>query len=336
MKYLILTLVILASVYGIMWELSKEKYQLEYGISFNQNYATSLGLDWKTVYTSMMTDLKPKYIRIAAMWSEVQKDKDSYDFVDVDWMMNLAGKNNTKVILVVGQKAPRWPECHVPDWVSDYSASDAEVYLAGYIEETVKRYRNHQALEIWQVENEPFISFKFGSCENYRKDLVEGEVELVKKIDPTHKIMLTDSGELSTWRKPIKLGDYFGTTLYRVVRTPKGRVISYAWLPPAFYRLKAQFWGLDQFNFFIAELQAEPWFTGAGAQNTPIVEQEKTMSPDRLKEHLDYVTHIGSPRAYLWGVEWWYFMKKEHGDSRYWEIIKDKIKETNFETVIEI
>ena len=314
-------------VYG--WNQNSQVYPVEYGISFNQVHATSLGLDWKETYVEMLNDLQPKYIRVAAMWSEVQKDKTIFDFSDVDWMMDMAEKYGTNVVLVVGQKAPRWPECHVPAWINNYSAVDSEVHFWDYVAETVERYRDHEALEIWQVENEAFIKFRFGECENYRVDLVEREIDLVRELDPNHPVMLTDSGELSTWSKPIKLGDYFGTTLYRVVRTPKGGIWTYDWLPAVFYRWKAQIQGKDLSTFFVAELQAEPWFTDAGAEDTPVDEQEKTMDPERLERHLDYVTHIGVPRAYLWGVEWWYFMKEERGDGRYWDIVKKRIEDTN-------
>lgn len=326
---LILIIISIAGITFYLWNLNRQTFPVEYGISFSQNHASSLGLDWKETYTTMLKELKPKYIRIAAMWSEVEKKKDIYDFGDVDWMMNEAGKYHARVTLVVGQKAPRWPECHVPEWLVDYSDAENEKYLMDYIEATVNRYKSHPALEFWQVENEPFIRFEFGDCHRYREDLVEEEIALVKSLDKPHKIIITDSGEISSWHKAIKAGDYFGTTLYRIVRSSKGKIWNYDWLPPVFYRLKAALWGRDLNTFFVSELQAEPWFTGAGANETPIEIQEETMNPERLEKHLDYVTHIGVSRAYLWGVEWWYWMKKTHEDSRYWDLVGKIIEDTN-------
>lgn len=323
--FLIIFVSSLLGLYGLLFLFSLKTYPVEFGISFNQDHAQSLGLDWKKTYLEMLTDLKPKYIRIAAMWSDVETTRGKFDFANVDFMMNEAAKNNTKVVLVVGQKAPRWPECHVPDWYKKIAATD-NTYLSSYISETVKRYAHHPALEIWQVENEPFINFKFGDCLNYRPELVPDEVVLVKNLDPNHKIMITDSGELSTWYHAVRAADIFGTTLYRVVRTPGGTYFYYDWLPAGFYHLKAKLFGLNNENFFIAELQAEPWFTDSDPTNTPITEQEKSMNPDRLQKHLDYVTHIGSSRTYLWGVEWWAFMKEKKNDGRYWEMVKERLK----------
>lgn len=324
-KFLGYTIAIILILYTILVVFSAKRFDVEYGISFNQNHATDLGLDWKDVYTEMLIDLKPKHIRIAAMWSDVEEVKGVFDFDRVDYMMDLALEYDTKVILVVGQKAPRWPECHVPGWL-DYGSEESKDHLLSYVEKTVERYKDHKALELWQVENEAFIPFEFGECNNYNKTAVYDEIALVKKLDTDHKIIITDSGELSTWRKASKAGDLFGTTMYRVVQTPGGMTFNYDWLPAGFYRFKSWFWGRGYDDFFVSELQAEPWFTDSNPWNTPIEDQEKTMNPKRLARHLDYVERVGASRAYLWGVEWWYLMKDHKDDARYWDLVKEKIQ----------
>ncbi len=307
----------------IFWAFSHKTYNVEYGISFNQNHATHLGLEWKDVYREMLEELKPQYVRVAAMWSEIEEEKGEYDFSDIDWMMNMAAKYDSKVVLVVGQKAPRWPECHVPEWIHTYEAPDAKKHLLDYVQETVLRYKKHPALELWQVENEAFIRFEFGNCEGFDVDAVYEEVALVRELDPDRKIVMTDSGELATWRRASKTGDIFGTTLYRIVRTPGGRIFSYDFLPAGFYRLKAKFWKKTPETFFVSELQAEPWFTDTNPLDTSIDDMEETMNPERLEKHLDYSSRVGASRVYLWGVEWWYYMQTERGDSRYWDIIAE-------------
>ncbi len=296
---------------------NKRVYEIDYGVSFNQNYATSLGLDWRTVYTEILRDLSPKYIRISAMWSEIERDKGVYDYDDVDWMMAMAGEYGVEVLLVIGQKAPRWPECHVPSWL-DYEDVEFKNYLLTYVRNTVERYRDHRALQMWQVENEPFIGFAFGECAEYHQEFVEDEISLVRSLDPIRKIVLTDSGELSLWRKPVEYGDVFGTTLYRVVRTKGGYIFTYDWLPASFYRYKSFYRGLNYEEFIIAELQAEPWFIDVGAEMTPLEEQLETMNMKRFEKTIEYSGRVGAHRAYLWGVEWWYFMKMR-GMDEFWD-----------------
>lgn len=304
--------------------LNRKTYQVDYGVSFSKVYAESLGLDWKEVYLEMLQDLNPKYVRITAPWNYVEPEKGKFSFSEIDWQMNEALKNGTKVTLVVGQKTPRWPECHTPSWVIEEGITKEKVFI--YIEEVVKRYKDHPALEIWQVENEPFINFKFGECTNYHSEWVEEEIILVKSLDSAHKIIITDSGELSTWNKSINASDFFGTTIYRVIALKNGKYFSYDWvLPPVFYKFKALFLGRSLDSIYVSELQAEPWFINGNQTSIPLEEQEKSMNIKRLEKNLDFVTHIGVSRAYLWGVEWWYWMKTEKNNSLYWDMVKEYI-----------
>lgn len=325
-KIIIFCIAALLIFYGFLWFSSQRIYPIEYGISFSKQHAQSLGLDWQKVYLALLDELKPKYLRFSATWMEIEPQRGSFDWGDIDWQMAEAAKRDVEVTLVVGQKAPRWPECHVPGWALDLSESEYRRELVVYLQAVIERYQNHQALEIWQVENEPFIKFRFGECQRFEESLVKEEIEFVRFLDPEHKIMVTDSGELSTWRQASRVGDIFGTTVYRVVKTPLNIYWSYDWLPAAFYRWKANFWGLDVKNVFISELQAEPWFVDTNPTNTAIEEQEKSMDPERLTKHLKYASQIGTPRAYLWGVEWWYWMKENKGDKRYWEMVKEELK----------
>jgi len=311
--------------YGCLWLLSNKQYPVEYGISFSRFHAQSLGLDWQKVYLTMLDELKPKYIRLAATWSETEAEKNKFDFTAVDWQMNEAKKRGVKVLLVVGQKAPRWPECHVPEWSKKENNSEYSRSLFNYVKTVVERYQKNTALYMWQVENEPFIKFRFGECEHYDSTLVNDEINLVRSLDKNHKILITDSGELSTWQDSAKAGDLLGTTIYRIVRTPGGRIWKYDWLPAAFYRLKAEFWGVKLENFIVAELQAEPWFASSGPSNTDLEEQAKTMNLGRLENHFNYTEKIGVSQAYLWGVEWWYWMREVKNDASYWELVKTRI-----------
>ncbi len=324
LKTILIIIAALAIVWMVLFLASQKKYPVSYGISFSDEYAASLGLDAREVYTAMLEELQPKYIRIAANWDEVEAVKGEYNFDSVDWKMNVAAEHGAQVVLVVGQKAPRWPECHVPEW-NDYSMEESKEHLLDYVRATVERYKDHEALDVWQVENEPFIRFAFGHCEGYNEEAIYEEMDIVRELDPGRKILVTDSGELGLWTTAGHAGDLFGTTLYRVVRSPGGRIFTYDWVPAGFYKFKAKVLGIDMDRFWVAELQGEPWFADGNPQNTPIDVQEETMNPKRLAKHIDYTERIGVERAYLWGVEWWYFMKEVHGDARYWELVKKRI-----------
>src|SRR3989338_3207887 len=316
-KRMILELIILLLLgsYGVLYVLSAKKYPIEYGVSFNAVHAAWMGLSWKEAYRAILEELKPRFVRISVAWDAVEKNRNQFNLSDVDWQMEEAMKHGAKVMLVIGQKTPRWPECRVPEWAASLPAEEFKEEFLAYIRYVVSRYEKHSALEFWQVENEPFILFGFGECGQFRRELVEETIALVKELDPNHKIVVTDSGELGTWLRAPRAGDLFGTTIYRIVRTPGGRIIKHDWIPAAMYRMKAQALRLNREDIFISELQAEPWFVSSTPMTASIEEQEKTMNPERLKKHLEYASHTGFPRAYLWGAEWWYWMRSEEHTS---------------------
>jgi len=318
-KFAIFLILILVVIYVLLWVFSFKKYNVEFGVSFSPEYAESLGLDSKKVYAEILTDLKPKYIRLAVPWSRVEVDRNAYSFVNVDYYMNEAEKHNVKVLLALGQKVPRWPECYIPEWIKTTPVNEKKKELLSYIETTVNRYKNHPALEYWQVENEPFIKFEFGECGIFDESSVMEEVNLVHSLDNKHKVIMTDSGELSTWQKASSMGDILGVTVYRVVRTPNGVVWTYNWVPPSVYKIRASFWNRDYNNFFVSELQAEPWFSGGTPANTKIDIQEQTSSLAQMQKNIAFTKKVGASRAYFWGVEWWYWMKTTQNNPSYWE-----------------
>ena len=296
-----------------------------YGISFNSEYASYLGLNPRQVYEKILGEWGFTHIRLSAQWNLIEKTKGQYDWKELDWMMSEAAKKNAKVILTVGHKTPRWPECHFPDWVdiSNHQAHKEDFF--DFFKVVVGRYKNHPALEIWQIENEPFLGF--GECAHLSKELLVEEVAQAKLWDPNHPTMVTDSGELSLWRHTAKQADFFGTTLYRVVWSKMLGYWSYDWILPSFvYRAKLWFNGRDPNTAFVAELQAEPWIPDANLVETPLAEQFKSMSLERLKKNIAFADKTGMARAYLWGAEWWYWLES-HGAPEFSEYIKQLKKE---------
>lgn len=325
-KLVIGSIVLFLVIYCVLWFMSRKEYKVDFGISFSPEYAESLGLDSKEVYGEILTDLKPKYIRLAVPWSRVEINRGAYSFSNIDYYMNEAEKHNVKVLLSLGQKVPRWPECYIPEWIKTTPVVEKKRELLSYIETTVKRYKDHPALEYWQVENEPFIKFEFGECGIFDESSVKEEVELVKSLDSKHKIIMTDSGELSTWQKASSMGDVLGVTLYRVVRTRSGFIWNYSWIPASVYKLRASLWGKDYYNFFVSELQAEPWFDGGTPANTEISIQEQTSSLSQMQKNISFAKKVGASRVYFWGVEWWYWMKNTQNNPVYWEEGKKELE----------
>jgi len=295
--------------------------QMVLGVSFSTQYARYLGLDVPEVYKTILDDWKFRNLRLTARWDQSEPQPGKFDFTELDYLMNEAAKRKAKVILAMGQKTPRWPECNVPDWTKNLSDQDYYSSLNNYLKTVVEHYKNHPALEIWQVENEPFLAFG-KTCRKLDTQKLGTEISTVKNIDSNHPVMVTDSGELSWWNKTAKAGDIFGTTAYRIVWNSHLGYFTYDWLPAAFYRLRAIYHGLSLKNTYVAELQAEPWISDYTINSDNISEQLKSMNFDRLKKHIDFAKRTGFARAYFWGAEWWYWLKI-HGYSDIADYIKN-------------
>jgi hypothetical protein len=325
-KFLKITGIIFVLAFAVIFFLSlnagKKAKKIEYGISFSYPYARNLGLDWQQVYRDMLDELKPSVVRVPVYWNSVEAERGVYRFDEVDFQVDEAAKRNIGVVLGVGRRLPRWPECHDPDWLKGLSKDSGEYAQLAYVEAAVKRYSEKSNVTMWQVENEPFLG-TFGECPALDEDFYDSELSLVKRLDPSRPILVTDSGELSMWFKAASRGDVFGTTLYRFVYSDIfNRYWSNFYIPRWFYRAKG---GLIRIanpgkKIIIAELQAEPWTT-KGITNTPIEEQFRTMGMSQFRYLTGFGKDLGYSSQYLWGVEWWYWMKTQN-HPEFWEAAK--------------
>ncbi|MEI6627552.1 MAG: hypothetical protein WCL61_03070 [bacterium] len=317
--WIILSILILIIIGSYFLNFSPKK--VIYGVTFSQQYAKDeLGLDWKQVYTAILDDLKVDHIRLSAYWNHNEPSQGISNYEDLDWQINEASKRNVKIILAVGDRLPRWPECHSPEWAKKLAQSDFETALLNFVETTTNRYKGNKNIIRWQVENEPFLG-TFGECRPLDKNLLKKEIALVKKIT-NQPIMVSDSGELSTWIPVSQVGgDILGSTLYNVVYNPN--IGYWRWFfPPALYQFKA--WYIRTFTpvkkVIIAELQAESWHkAGLNLSQMTLKQHFETMTPQGLLYNTAYAKKAGFDEVYLWGAEWWYFMKEKQNYDNYWK-----------------
>ncbi len=292
---------------------------VRYGVTFSPEYARYLGIDPQKTFATIINDWKFKDVRLAAEWDTVEPSPGKFNFTELDSLMNQSAAAEVKVVLAVGQKTPHWPECHLPAWATTLSDSAYAAARTEYISTVVERYKNHPALEIWQVENEPLLDF--GSCPPFSVADLEAELALVKKLDPLHGTLVTDSGEINSWQTTARIGDYFGTTLYKIVWNKYTGYLHYDWFPASLYRARAWLAKRSPETAFIIELQAEPWLPDKPITEVSIEEQDKSMSIERLKKNVVFAHRVGFSRIYLWGAEWWY-LQAEAGRGEFAEYAK--------------
>jgi hypothetical protein len=294
------------------------------GITFSSRYAADLGLDWKETYLALLDGIGVRKVRIPVYWDLVERTEGQYDFSDIDWQVDETDKRGGEIILVIGQRVPRWPECHIPGWVGENEVL-REKQLLHFMQAAVERYRDRGVVKIWQVENEPFLVF-FGQCPPFRREMLDKEIAWVKQLDPSRRILTTDSGELSLWYQAAHRGDEFGTTMYRHIYKHGYGYFTYP-LGPNFFIAKR--WLVEfltvQEHFSVIELQAEPWASGWVA-NVPLEEQFRTMDEQKLVENVTYAKRVGFPEIYLWGAEWWYWLKVSKDYPALWDTAQQLFK----------
>lgn len=324
----ILILIIIALAISLLvyfnLPVSQTNINAQLGVTFSSRYAQDIHLDWREAYTAILDDLQAKKIRIPAYWDLVEPEKDKYDFSDLDWQIAEARKRNVEIILVVGQKVPRWPECFIPAWAQNDN-EQRKKELLNFIFTTAERYKNEPAVKYWQVENEPFLDF--GICPDLDVELLDAEIALVKSVDPSRKIIITDSGELSLWYQAASRADIFGTTMYRTIWKEGLGYFDYP-IGPRFFQFKRLINKIfaKQNNIIIVELQAEPWIAG-WTTDSALSEQFKSMNAEKLRDNINFARKTGFSEIYLWGAEWWYWLKVEKNHPELWDEAKNLFKQ---------
>ncbi len=292
---------------------------IQYGISYNVPYIHELGLNERDVLDAFLTDLQVRHLRMSAHWTLIEPKKDQFDFSWMDRDLRKVEAVDGSIIFGVGRRLPRWPECHVPPWAKELTWEAQKQEIREYITAVVMRYKDSPAITHWQVENEPYLGvFAYDHCGEFDEKFLEEEIALVKSLDPTRQILVTDSGNLGTWKGAFSHGDLFGTSVYVYFWNPElGRFKTV--LPPWFYRVKDRLVKLvyGEKETLLIELSLEPWLLEPVTQ-VPIETQYSRMNTQTFDEIVAYAQHTRYEKQYLWGGEWWYWLK-EQGHPEMWE-----------------
>jgi len=290
------------------------------GVSFSQYQAEQYKMDWREAFIGTLDDLQFKHYRLAAYWNRIEPAPDRYDFSETDWMLDEAAKRGAKVKLVIGQKLIRVPECFYPDWLNRKNPDLVEERVNKMLATVVNRYKNHPAIEGWQVENE-FLLYSFGDCPaaNLSNTKLRREIATVREADPSIPITLTQSNQFGF----PAIGphtEYYGFSMYRKVWN---KALGYSTYPQ---RGIYNWWKAATIETYwpttvtIHELQAEAWGP-RGNEALSYEESQKSMSLDQLKDNIAYARETNIKRFDLWGAEWWWAMKQQ-GHPEYWDYIR--------------
>lgn len=296
------------------------------GATFISGYAEHFGLNPRETMAAVIDDLDIKHLRLVSYWNEGEPRPGLLDFSDLDWQFRMAEAKGAKVSLAIGLRQPRWPECHMPQWAAELPKELWIPELMEYIEAVVMRYKDSPALDSWQLENEFFLSI-FTKCADNSKQRLIDEFNLVRSLDPDHKIIMSVSGDWGIAYRDDPQPDIYGMALYKRVYEPKifKRYIEYPF-PSWLYSGRAGVMELlHGKHSIIHEMQAEPWPQNPPLKDVPIDEQYLSMSPERFSDRMSFAVKTGMKHFDLWGVEWWYWLKTKNNSPEMWETGKSEI-----------
>lgn len=325
----ILIIIIIGTMYGIArWYIASESSQpYKLGVSFSPEYAASLGLNPQKTMKALI-GIGVKEFRLDSYWSNMEPSPGVYNFSSLDWQFNLATKAHAKVILVLGLRQPRWPECYMPSWANNEPQSVWQGQLENFMAKVIGRYKNSPALASYQLENEYFLK-GFGICKNFSRSRLISEYNLIKRLDPNHSIILGRSNNGIGFPIGKPTPSEFSISIYRRVwdANVTHRYLEYPF-PAWYYAFLA---GVQKIflhrDMIIGELQAEPWpANGKPITKTTLAEQNKSFNAERLNARFKYAKATGMRNVIMWGSEYWYYRLVKLHDPSVWNVAKEQFK----------
>ena len=320
-------IVLVGGMYGVaQWYIQSEKNKpLQMGVSFIPAYASSLGLNPEETMDAL-TGIGVKHFRLVSYWNQLEPVKGQYDFSLLDWQFEKAEQADAKVMLTLGLRQPRWPECHMPDWARQEPKSEWEPQLKAFIKATVERYKDSPALQQYQLENEYFLK-GFGICTDFDRRRLIDEYNLVKQTDPSHPIVVGRSNNAVGFPVGQPRPDEYSISVYKRVWDAgvTRRYLEYpfpAWFYGYLAGVQKIFQGRDM---MISELQAEAWPARSKAITaTSLEEQNKSFNAQRFRDRIEYGKATGMRQIDLWGAEYWYYRLKVLDDPSVWNVAKEE------------
>jgi len=333
-KIVLVAVLVVTAAFGTMYGIgqwyinSQANKPLQLGVSFIPDYAQSLGVNPQQNMDALL-NIGVKNFRLVSYWSDAEQQQGTYDFSQLDWQFRKAEAAHAHIILTLGLRQPRWPECHIPAWANNEAASVWQAQLYAYMKATINRYKTSPALQSYQLENEYFLK-GFGICTDYSRQRLISEYNLVKATDPNHPVIIGRSNNALGFPVGQPQPDEFSISIYKRVWDAgvTKRYLEYPF-PAHFYAFIA---GVQQIfihkNMMIGELQAEAWPSrGQSIQNTSLAEQNKSLDATRLQDTFTFGKATGMKQINMWGAEYWYYRKVVLHDPSLWNVAKQEFQQ---------
>lgn len=323
------------------WSTTRAEGAPEYGINFSCKRAQFFGEDCAALFRQSLVELNVRHVRLSAYWSDIEREPGVYDFREIDVLLAIAREREAAVTVTIGMKAQRFPEFWFPTWLRLAAALPLDVFpedsplitaaLFPYLTAAAAHIGASDAVESIQVENEPFVHYQ-GHANGWRirKSFLAREIATVRAADSGHHpIVISHASWLKrdgTWRWILENADVLAQSVY--TKRQRG---PWPWLYIFPYRigpltpdLPGQARAARQAgkSLWIAELQAEPYEQPAIDVRRIPTSAAASFSPRWFEDNVALARRSGASRVYLWGVEWWAYLRDARGDPALWDEAK--------------
>jgi hypothetical protein len=256
----------------------------------------------------------------------------------VDALLDVALEYGARVTVSVGMRAQRYPEFWFPTWLRESAAlprggypEDNELVRAAlmpYLSATAAHIGGHPAVEAIQVENEPFVpSYAYGTRWRIRPAFLAEEIDVVRRADSgRHPLVVSHASWLrrdGAWRWIVDHADVVAQSVY--TKRQRG---PWTWLYLFPYRLgpltpdlpaQAAAAAREGKQLWIGELQAEPYEAPSVDVRRLTTAEAESFSEGWLRANAQLAARSGATRVYVWGVEWWAYLRERRGEPGLWE-----------------
>jgi len=309
-----------------------------YGVNFSCKRAEYLGQDCARVFAEVLDGLGVRHLRVSVYWSDVEQELGVYTFTAIDQLLDAAAVRGARVTVSLGMKAQRFPEYWFPTWLRLQAkiapGASPEEYpivpeaLLPYLAAAARHLGAHPAVEAIQVENEPFVSFHtYVNGWEIRPEFLLREIETVRAADPGHHpIVVSHASWLrrdDTWEWILDRADVLAQSVY--TKRQRG---PWPWLYIFPYRIgpltpdlpvQARAARAQGKELWIGELQAEPFERADVDLRRIPTAAAASFSLRGFDQNVRFARRSGATRAYLWGVEWWAYLRDVRGEPALWE-----------------
>lgn len=314
------------------------KPEFQIGTTFSVDYARWLAGEWggpaagppwqQSLKTILSYNLSP--IRLAAPWNSIELEPGQYDFTILDEIIKICHQQESKIILCLGVKSPRWPEVHLPAFYRSFLTgrsrsfsrqlkfdSELDAALNRFLNVMAKRYGDDERVSWFQIENEPLEPFGDPALAVPYSHLAE-EINLVKTITDKPLLVtfgagLTGDFRLMRHRRQRILDqlmalpvDAIGLDLYVSGFVNYGRLTGQFKASKAHWEIANGF--IEQIKAagkepMISELQFEPWEADIAKIDLQNADGNKSLVPGDLAAVWQSALKLEVATILVWGLE---------------------------------